>query len=193
MAAISSLVVVLPLEPVTAHDAGPRSRRRWARASAPSARACPSTSSSGDARPERRPAARATTAPAAPAFAAAARKSWPSKRSPVQRDEERARRRWRGCRWQTPATAPAGAGRSQAAAGGRAARSSGEGRAHAGSAGSAARERLARGLLAVVEVALLGADDLVVLVALAGDEHHVARPGQRRGERDGRAPVGSTR
>ena len=35
-------------------------------------------------------------------------------------------------------------------------------------------------LLAIVEVALLGADDLVVLVPLAGDEHEVARPREPR-------------
>ena len=34
-------------------------------------------------------------------------------------------------------------------------------------------------------MALLGADDLVVLVSLAGDDHEIARPGQADGERDG--------
>src|SRR5439155_1715098 len=44
-------------------------------------------------------------------------------------------------------------------------------------------------LLAVVEMALHGADDLVVLVPLAGNQDEVARAREADGERDRRAPV----
>jgi hypothetical protein len=45
-------------------------------------------------------------------------------------------------------------------------------------------------LLAVVEVDLGLAEDLVVLVPLAGDEHHVAGAGETHRHADGRSPVG---
>src|SRR5437773_159146 len=44
-------------------------------------------------------------------------------------------------------------------------------------------------LLAVVEVVLQSADDLIVLVPLAGDDHRVARPRLGDGQGDRLAPV----
>src|SRR4051794_35872686 len=48
----------------------------------------------------------------------------------------------------------------------------------------------ARGFLGVVEVALVGADDLVVLVALAGDQDDVAGAGVGQDALDGGPAVG---
>ncbi len=52
------------------------------------------------------------------------------------------------------------------------------------------RGELAGSDLAIVEVDRLGAEDLVGLVSLAGDDHHIARPGERQRERDRGTAVG---
>ena len=137
-------------------------------------RACPRPRGAGApaARPRRGP--RATTAQAAPARAASARKSCPSKRSP-----RRATKALPAAMARVSVETPATRGRAARPASGRrwpaASSLGGEVRVR-GSRGAEAPA----GLLPVVEVAPLGAHDLVVLVPLAGDEHRVAGPGGRR-------------
>src|SRR5439155_1192087 len=76
--AISSLVVVLPFEPVTA-TTGIENRARWYAASRPSARVVSSTSTSGTLAGTSSWSAW-TTRHAAPREAASARNAWPSRR-----------------------------------------------------------------------------------------------------------------
>ncbi len=103
MAAISSLVVVLPFEPVMATTLSPRiAAPVRARRASPSACAASSTSITAASTRERRAPARApTTTPRAPAATACRGEVVAVEALAADRDEQRARRARRGCRCAT--------------------------------------------------------------------------------------------
>ena len=86
--AIICVTVVLPLLPVTAISGSVEAARARRAASSPSA-SCVSATSRPAGRRRQRP--RSASAATAPLACASARKSWASKRSPLQRDEQVAR------------------------------------------------------------------------------------------------------
>ena len=139
--------------------------------------------------PAGRPRARATTTPAAPAADRLRRERRTRRRARPAARRRAARRSTARLSSATPANDGAARARLQQRPVHRPRRRSRAcacGRAHA--APPAARAKRG-GLLAIVEVAPRGADDLVVLVPLAGDEHDVAGPGGASRRRDRRAPV----
>ena len=180
--AVSSFVVVLPALPVIATTFAP-DRRRTSRAPSCSARVVSATSITSGAGPAFPASGKAgvavTTAPAAPAASAAATKSCPSNRSPRMATNrspgctdrvsiDHRSTRWSPARRETtrpPVAAAISAARqrNRLATGPRHPR-----------AAAPARQRGARDL-DVVERQRPVADDLVLLVPLAGDEHRSPR------------------
>ena len=170
----ASLVPVLPTRAGDGDDARRRCARRAAGPSAPMASSTSGTATSSGPPPRtRRRVPRATTAAAAPFASAAATKSWPSRASPLMAKNSRPAASVR-VSMETPVT------RRQALA------------APAPPVAAAQicpvgpqrlsvmrrrrlRERPRRDRLVVGERQVPVADDLAGLVALAGDEQHVAR------------------
>ena len=174
-AATISFTVVFPLLPVT-HTTGPFSSLRRARAMSPYARRVSSTSS--NSRPATGAVPRRTTAAVAPWSRAAGEIVVSVEPFAHQRDKECAR-------FDAPGIGGDGSPRS-------AHRSERRGQVPAagapGSTDSCGPQRREHDL-SLIERLLLGADDLVGLVALPGEEQGVARPCLAERRRDGQAPV----
>ena len=159
MAAVISFAVVLPLLPPTP-TIGIEKSSRHARASCCSALQRVRRLRSAAARTSA--TLRSTMAPTAPRACAAATKSAPSNVRPAQRDEQRARRQ-RAAVGRHHAVRPVLADQASC----HRARRVLQAALHARGPQDPAR------LLPVAENAARGAVDLVILMALAGDEHHI--------------------
>src|SRR5690606_22842604 len=166
MAASISLMVVLPLEPVTAAT-GPWKASRFRVPSRPSARRVSATTSWGRATSGTK---RDTSAAAAPLPATPARQAWPSTRGPTT-----ATTSWPGCR--APPSVEAGAKRAPPCSRPPCSGSTSWLRLRASSMGGLPLLQRPGGRLQVGEGLAHAIDLLVVLVALAGQQQHVVHAG----------------
>src|SRR5690242_17686969 len=193
-ARIISLVLVFPLDPVIATTGLPgASRRRRARARAPSAASVSGTWKKGS--PSTGGVPRRTTAAAAPWACACARKSCASKRSPLRATNRASRGRCRVSvltalkrKPEGPDTPRALATRAESQAITAPPRCHSAFRTPHSALGVSRRPQLSHHH-PLIERLLRGADDLIGLVPFAGQQDRVGRLRQLEGQGDGAAAI----